>query len=217
MKINLFIHNAFKFLAVATGLIAMTVPTQGWALGSTPVTVVNPASSPIPVTGTVGVTGQVTVSGDVAITNTPSVTVMNQLNPGEIAKALGVQTPFQKQVLINFPPAGRIESALLDVPSKQRYVIESVTAKCTSHNGQLLEYIGVVTTVGSDNVEHFIASSAQQVFDTSDNLLYTTINQPTRIYADPATQIIIEAAFNGISGLATHTSCTVTISGQAIN
>jgi hypothetical protein len=155
---------------VAATLATICLSGSAWALGSTPVTVVNPA---------------------------------------DIAKAEGIQHPYQKEVHCSFQNNGCFAS--LTSPTTQRLVFEYISGSCPmdAAGGQLL--LGIFSTVAGVSATNWIPAPPSIVSDTR---AIVNFGQVVRIYADQNTEIDFTA---GASGTTSNAACTVVFSGQAID
>lgn len=157
----MFKNPAFRGAAT---LAAICLSGPAWALGSTPVTVVNPA---------------------------------------DIAKAEGIQHPFQ---------AGDIECIVsgfecggsLTAPPTQRLVIEFVSASCGLNPGIVIIGAALQTFVAGGSAHHFFAAPPP----SSKNL-----SQQVRLYADPGSDLVFSLE---LSGANPGGNCIFSVSGQAI-
>lgn len=109
-----------------------TSPVPVKAMGTVPVTGTVGISGPVPVTGTVAVSGPVSVTGTVGVSGSPSVNVAN----ATAANPLSVRTLTREPIdLAGFGspsgPAGTDDCVveLLDVPPGKRLVVEQVTGQ----------------------------------------------------------------------------------------
>lgn len=154
-------------LRAAATLAAMCLSGSAWALGSTPVTVVNPA---------------------------------------DIAKAEGIQHPYQAgDILCNFSDISPdVCEGQLNAPATQRLVIEFVSAACGLVSGVTFTGATMQTTAGNVSVVHSLAAPAPPSHN---------IGQQVRIYVDPASTMFftVEMTGSNLGGL-----CTFSLSGQAI-
>jgi hypothetical protein len=155
---------------VAATLAAICLCGPAWALGSTPVTVVNPA---------------------------------------DIAKAEGIQHPYQMgEIDCPFdPPFLNACLGHLNTPPTQRLVIEFVSAACGLDAGVTFTRASITTNVGAgiQGVTHHLAVPAPPS---------ANISQLVRIYADPATTMSfsVETTANNPGA-----ACIFSLSGQTID
>jgi hypothetical protein len=139
------------------------------------------------------------------------------VNPGDFAKAEGIQQPYQTYATCSFGGGG-FEDQECDVtiqtPATQRLVIEFVTGQCSlvGNNGIYNAIIG--TTAGGNFVAHYLAVQPRSFPAPGNGTLQQTISQQLRIYADPLSTI----EFNVFaSGPNTPEVCFFTLSGQAVS
>src|SRR5262249_27663935 len=140
-----------------------------WALGSTPVTVVNPA---------------------------------------DIAKAEGIQHPYQAGEIVcsftDFSPNGCLGH--MDTPPTQRLVIEFISFVCGLNPGVRIAGASITTKVGpGQGVTHHLAVPAAPS---------NAIGQQVRIYADPASTMSLNVETTADNPAA---ACIFSLSGQAID
>jgi hypothetical protein len=151
-------------VGVAAALAALSLSAPAWALGSTPVTVVNPE---------------------------------------EIAKAEGIQQPFQNTTSCTLISAPATCVATLPTPATQRLVIEFVSGFC---DRSAVNFFTInISTAAGGSVTHFLVANPQ---------LRVAASQLVRIYADPSTniQFTVEAG-----DFDTGKLCQFTVSGQAVS
>jgi hypothetical protein len=162
------VRSVLLLMTVVLGAFSFSLPT--WALGSTPVTVVN---------------------------------------PGDIAKAEGIQQPYQANVSCTFGQAFPFNNSCdtnFGTPSSQRLVIEFVSGQCPLEANNIVTEAAILTTVGGGGtIRHYL--SVQQPSSQP-----STISQPVRIYADPSSTIFFEV----ITLNPNKFGCQFSVSGQAI-
>lgn len=152
-------------VGVVAVLAAVSLSGPGWALGSTPVTVVNPA---------------------------------------DIAKAEGIQQPYQAPLDCEFN--GFTCDAQIQAPPTQRLVIEFVSATCALTASNQIVDVTLNTVVGGLSVSHYLIAQPPQGSSSS-------ISQQVRIYADPSSTI--EFFFRTSEGNSGK-FCLISMSGQAV-
>lgn len=154
------------FRAAAT-LAAICLSGPAWALGSTPVTVVNPS---------------------------------------DIAKAEGIQHPYQAGIPCAFGATGIPSSCSgsLTAPPAQRLVIEFVSATCGLNPGVAIIGATLGTSVSGSFVTHSFAAPAP----SSENL-----GQQVRLYADPGSTLEFSLDLSAVNP---GGGCIVSVSGQAV-
>jgi hypothetical protein len=165
-------------VGVLAAFAASFLPGAAWAVGSTPVTVVNPA---------------------------------------DIAKAEGIQHPYQAQEGCFFPAAFPQEcGAIIHNPASQRLVIEFVSGLCgipSGNNNNVTEAV-IKTIIGGDLVPHFLP--AQPPVLRSDGIQQIiTVSQQVRLYADPGEDILLQAFTVNPSDIG-GSGCRFSLSGQAV-
>jgi hypothetical protein len=159
------------FSASIVVAVAMAMPFHAWAVGSTPVSVVNAA---------------------------------------DLAKAMGVQHPFQKAILCASRARQSCDGSFV-VPNNQRLVIEYVSAKCFADTGAKLADLMIVTSAdGTTEVRHQFALG-----DTSSSRVL--IGQPVRLYAAPGSTVYALGFEEVTEGNDMGLSCGVSFSGQSID
>lgn len=169
-------------IVAAVATITVLVPSPGWAIGSTPVSVVNPV---------------------------------------DIAKAQGIQQPFQSQINCDATGGFGIRCfGAAAVPPGQRWVIEYVSASCLLDNTrQTMSQVYLSTSIGGYAPLHYLAIhdrvGAQGDSGTVINVVQ--LGQPVRLYADAGTSVRFGMGTSGISQFAGYPYCSVSLSGQAVS
>jgi hypothetical protein len=170
------LRRDFTFLVgVVTALAAFFLPGAAWAVGSTPVTVVNPA---------------------------------------DIAKAEGIQQPYQARTFCTFTTSDPLNClATISSPQSQRLVIEFVSGNCAiaASNGNNILTATIGTIIGGNFVDHTLAP--QPPVPTLQGTQFVNISQQVRLYADPLT--IIQFHVNTVNP-STQENCQFNLSGQAV-
>lgn len=169
------------FIRRVCGFIALTAaitPSLAFALGSTPVTVVNPT---------------------------------------EIAKAQGIEKPFQAtiQCVRTF---GASCSGSTAVPSNQRLIIEYVSGSCEiDSRSQLIADVIVSTTSSGVSVSHYINVTDKRGVSRGGGVAFdANFGQQVRIYAD--TGVVFLTLFAaGLTTIPGIPDCTIALSGQAVS
>jgi hypothetical protein len=138
-------------------------------------------------------------------------TPVTVVNATELAKAMGVQHPFQTSMTCEPYRSDGICELRHDVPSNQRLVIEYVSMQCWLPSTARLGLLRLYTSVnGTDLVTHYLnpgtaAASAGGSVE---------FGHLVKIYAAPGSRIL----FDGDIRLGdSSTFCTLTLSGQAID
>ena len=155
--------------------ICLCLCGPAWALGSTPVTVVNPA---------------------------------------DIAKAEGIQHPYQNDVICDFSSGAQACSASFTSPTNQRLVLEYISGNCGLASGLQLTQIGITTQLGEQfhTEQHLLAVPAGV---TSFGAQEFTFGQTVRLYADQNSTIEASAVANNLNSNVSF--CRIVFSGQAID
>jgi hypothetical protein len=173
---------------LCTGLVLASlfaVPTDVHALGSTPVTVVNPA---------------------------------------DIAKAEGIQHPFQGNISCGGSSSNGFVTLCdgsVTTPTNKRLVIEYVSLECGLDTGEALRRAIVHTETTILFEQGGVGSSGDHSLNILDHFgggttsSFVAMGQPVRFYADPGTTISVEAQETG-SHVGTFV-CTYEMTGQAID
>ena len=221
-------------LSVTRYLIPALV-TACWATGSLaqggpPTVGVNVLNTPLPVqlNGSASVTGSVNVANtplSVQVVNPPNVppstvTIANPVTAADIAKALGVGTPFQAQVQCN-PDNGSNCFGSVPVPSNKRIVLEYVGALCLIDRSLQTLAFAFVELVGADGlpISHFLSTNDHVGAADGPTVNSVSFGQTVRLYAPPGTKINVNVA----QGSTTNTNpvpsfpqCTFSLSGQSV-
>jgi len=200
-------------LLIALSLSFAHVNPAGSAADET-VRVVN---TPLPVTlqgtGTISGTVAATQSGtwNVGINGTP---MFNLANPADIAKAEGIQHPYQKELECGWPNDNNHCDVSFTSPTNQRLVIEYVSGSCNLNPGMQLLDVHVITTVGGVRVVHSVGMFNPAGGNFFGNVI-VQLGQAVRIYADQGTQVEITVLESGVGN--TLQVCGWAISGQAVD
>jgi hypothetical protein len=162
-------------VGVVAAFATFSVPGVAWAVGSTPVTVVNPE---------------------------------------DIAKAEGIQQPYQTRAFCTFTTSDPHNCfAEIFSPQSQRLVIEFVSGSCaipaSDGNNVLTATIG--TTSGGNFVDHTLVT--QPPVPTLQGTEFVIMSQQVRLYADPSS--IIQFSVNTAS-VSNPDNCQFNLSGQAV-
>ena len=166
---------------VAATLAGICLCGPAWALGSTPVTVVNPA---------------------------------------DIAKAEGIQHPFQGNIICSDTStngAATFCDGATTTPPGKRLVIEYVAAECGLDAGEALRRVFVHTETQALFEGGGVGSSGDHSLNVLDHFgvaQFVAMGQPVRFYADPNTQIKVSAQETGAHN---DFFCTFDFVGQAID
>jgi hypothetical protein len=164
--------------SLACGLFVMFMALPAWALGSTPVTVVNPS---------------------------------------DVAKAEGIQHPYQTEVDCTFNNTNGCSIVPFNVPANQRFVFEYVAGACALPPGGMLTQVVVGTQAGGANAGHRLGITDHTgTADLTTGSVVVSFGQTVRIYADPNT-IVTATAVSPAGSNNGSQSCLFTFSGQAID
>jgi len=182
-------------VALALSVAFAAAPRAAFALGSTPVTVVNPS---VPVT------------------------VGNPDDPAAFAKAQGIQHPFQTVIICS--NLGNGCSGSLDLASSnpnQRLIIEFVDAQCSMAPGASLFEVTIRNTGSGVEILHDLAIhdhlgvTLEAGTDHAHNQV--PLAQLVRLYADANTTIVVNADAQTSNNSQSFASCALRLSGQAID
>jgi hypothetical protein len=155
----------------------------------------------------------------VTVTNTPlAATVANST---DIAKAQGIQHPFQALVDCSKTVSNGFATfcdGSFTAPANQRLVVEYAALECEIDTGEGLRraFVDTVTTTLADQVE--VGGAGRHSLNISDHFgfgNFLALGQPVRFYADPGTTIAVEGQETG-----SHVGsffCQFNLVGQAID
>jgi hypothetical protein len=185
------------------------------------VNVVNTPANPVPVS----LQGTSTVSGNVAVTNTSSnpvpVTIPSNVsvivvNPADLAKAQGIQHPYQHREICEFTIGTSECLRTFQTPANQRLVVEYISSNCGMDAGLQLQKLEITTQLGGPNITtpHYV-TAPDPVITPFGAAIYT-FGQTVRLYADQNSPIQVMGVTSGVVSSA-GTSCFVSFSGQAID
>lgn len=203
------------FLMVGGGiaLIALSLsfthvePVGG--AGSAPVTVVN---TPLPVQGTVNV-ANFPASNNVTL-NPATQNPVTVVNPADIAKALGIQHPYQKEVLCQWPNDNNHCDVSFTSPTNQRLVFEYISGQCNLNPGMQILDVNVITIAGGARAVHNLGIVNPAGGNFFGNVL-VSFGQTVRLYADQGTQVEVTVLESNVGN--NLQVCTFALSGQAVN
>jgi hypothetical protein len=166
-----------RFAAGIASLAFLLLPDSAFALGSTPVTVVNPA---------------------------------------DIAKAEGIQTPFSTTLAVSFSGPNSVS-----VPANVRWVIENAGYLCiTTLQNQFLAHIELDITTSGNPLTFYLPVLTPQPFDQGALGLVWSTSTPVRWYADPGSSVVLNAIKMDVATGQTFAkagTCTASLSGQAVS
>ena len=208
---------AFGGLSLLIGAIALVTPhaTPGQSDDTTvgpvkPVKVVNTPDEPVPVTGITTITGDISLAPgtSVAINNTPNVNVVNTADAPVLERDVDnpARQPFQSST--NFPSS-------FMVPGGKRLVIEFLSARVAFPEPCRMSDLTLSTVAGGQGaVYYFFPNTIDPVLRAR----AVVVNQETRIYADPGTQVAVNGERGCFAGGTLDDYIgTVTISGYLVD
>src|SRR5215470_11729522 len=181
---------------LTTVSLAQGGPPQG-PPGGMGVTVLN---TPLPVTQGGPWTVQV-----VNPSNAPTAT--------DIAKAMGIQHPYQTSVICKWNGGNGCTVDTIKAPANQRIVIEYVSGLCGINLGQQVSDVNLLTIAGGVIAVHdlTVVNPAGVVRGGEQEIAF---GQMVRVYADQNTTIGLEVTSTNVSSSA---SCVLALSGQAVD
>jgi hypothetical protein len=217
----LLVALGFGLLAVAIGFLTST-PAPA-APASVPVTVVNPASAPVPTAAQ----GTTNIAGNVGIVPLAKINVANVPDSGGNPLPLVVRdhTPTQPFHIMlctdtgivagscqtNFPPANStvvVPYTTSDGQKIERMVIENITGSCGSFGQQVFQLL--LSTTLNENSPTATLYDTLPVSASASGLIQTT-SQQTRLYAEPGSLLTL---IMGVTGTAADGSfCGVILTG----
>ena len=147
---------------------------------------------------------------DVNVVNTPSVSDAD--NPA--------RQPFQAVVTGVLSASGDTGNVpITTVPAGKRLIIEHVSVFCFAQTGQriFLASIGVAlqNAYNGANLNHYLTLSPQG--SNGFDLDFYTASEQVRLYADPGTQVFVDAAGNPPSASGLPSSAHFAISGYLVD
>ena len=210
---NVLVVNTGQQPVPVSGTVGLSgTPSVSLASGSS-VSVSNTPSvslasgSSVSVDGTVKIdpqnnTVKIGTDNTVKIDGTSPIPVRDGDNPA--------RQPFQKETDLYVTDGNEGASDFFNVPANKRLVIEFVSSDSDVPNGQFPRIV-LATSVGGLYDYHFIVATRLGAVGGSDEFF---ASQPTTIYADPGTNVIVGFTRNAFSGLA---NCRVTVSGHFVD
>jgi hypothetical protein len=147
---------------------------------------------------------------DVNVVNTPAIEVVNTPTV-EVANVAGAQ-PFQKRFLLDIFANQYNDFATFAVPPGKILVIEFVSVHSWLPAAQT--FYGKVTTVAGGTAAVFYFRS-EPLGDQFSQVDQRAVSSPTRIYADPGTNVQLLVERSHVSG--SMTSIDFSISGHLLN
>jgi hypothetical protein len=133
------------------------------------------------------------------------------VNPADIAKAEGIQHPFQTNFSCVFSGYPNFCGNSFQTPASQRLVIEFISGDCDLDYGIGIYSVTVDTEVGGKLYGHVLSVQAPVSYGNRPK----TISQPVRLYADPNTRIQIFVSLTGNNPIGW--TCSFGVSGQAVD
>ena len=154
----------------------------------------------------------VCAAGPVPVPPTAPVGVI-VINPASIAKAEGIQHPFQLAVSCESTGLATCESTF-KLPANRRLVIEYVSSRCNVPANSVLLSMGVSTTVTAPPppvphlLNHFDHPATDQALPH-----FAIAAHSVKLYADAGSDVILHAALNA----AQTWNCDFSLSGQTVD
>jgi len=188
----LFRHHLAEFAAIAliadsTGVLAATGGSPTFLTNPTPVIIQNPTTNPAPAT---------------------------IVNPADIAKAEGIQHPYQVNVRCQWKGGNGCDQIdPVKAPATQRLVIEYASGLCVMDVGLQVAGVDIQTTAGGVIATHQL-TVVDPVGVTRGGFPHVSFGQTVRLYVDPNTNVNIEVLSSNVS---TFADCDIALSGQAID
>ena len=136
------------------------------------------------------------------------------VNPADIAKAEGIQHPYQHEAQCGFGGGSSCVSSF-NTPPNQRLVFEYISGVCAFPPGQKLSQVVVSTQAGGEGVTHRLGIIDHAGVADSDGTLVVPFGQIVRIYADQSTTVLVQGV--GPRGTSNIQTCAFIFSGQAID
>jgi len=139
-------------------------------------------------------------------------------NPGDIAKAAGIQRPFQLTLSC---PSNAYGNGCFTAFTQgaQRLVIEYVSVRCEQIVGQAVTALEVGTSVGGAGATHELTIGdrigSQGYYGSGTREV--NVGRKVRLYADANTQVSVSSTFAGNSGTPGYPFCVYTLSGQQVD
>ena len=128
-------------------------------------------------------------------------------NPRDIAKAEGIQTPFQVDIFCDWD-RGSGCTGYAHVPANQRLVIEYVSGYCDFTDNQMMAKAVVETSTGTNFVDHYLTVPRVTGF--------ASFGQVVRLYASPDTDITVRGGVTPGIPEVSKPVCNFSLSGQVI-
>jgi hypothetical protein len=202
------LDNILSLVLCVSFLAALSAPTKTSAADPGPAAGINVhvVNTPLPVQGTVNVgnfPASSTVSGSVSITGTPDVKVTNTASAPVLTRDVDnpALQPFQNVRVISTPAGLLGGDETFTVPAGKRLVIEFVSFQGSWPAGQATTrlFIGVCNSGGGACQTRFFFPAVPQGPDFGGDSLFTA-SSPTRLYADPGTDVTVSVRRNAAAG-----------------
>lgn len=133
-------------------------------------------------------------------------------NPASIAKAEGIQHPFQLEVSCDSPSSASCELSFR-LPANRRLVLEYVSSKCLVPANTVLLSMDVSTTVApATPTRHVLNHVDHPPIDPALPHLAIAAHS-VKLYADAGSDVILHAALN----VAQAWNCDFSLSGQTVD
>lgn len=148
-------------------------------------------------------------------------TPVTVVNAADIAKAQGIQQPFQAGISCSASGGFGIRcSGAISAPAGQRWVIEQISANCRIDNSrQLLSQAWISPSLNGGSVLHYLAINDHvgAVGDSGSGINVVQLSQPVRLYVDAGGSVSIGVGTSAITGFTGYPNCDFTLSGQAVS
>ena len=184
------VHGA-AVCAALTSLAIIAAPIQTAhsqaAKPSTPVTVNNTTTNPVPST---------------------------VINPADIAKALGIQQPVTFSLTFRAQSGMVPTSTQYTVPSNQRLIIEYASGSCKLTNGANLDDLVIEVHPG---LNFFPVNLPPLSTSVNNPQVVGNFAHTVKIYADPASTIDLNTNGSGGTGTNMSFNCVAAFSGQLVD
>jgi hypothetical protein len=152
--------------------------------------------------------------------NLPAQSAVVVANPTDIAKALGVQSPFAVNAVCGATYTTNGCDIVVHVPLGVRWVIKNLSVRCDTPINTNVVVVEISTTAGGTFSAIFPAIPASRVRPPIGvNLPPTwvmTLSQVTEIYADPGTAVAFTVNLDSLVTYG-HLNADFEIQGQAIS
>jgi hypothetical protein len=136
-------------------------------------------------------------------------------NPADIAKAMGIQTPFSlPMTCVNNLGPNNVCDATAKVPAGVRWVIKHISALCYSPVNTTVTLAWVQTTVGGALSVVYLNLPPSRFLNATK--WFTSASQVTETYADPGSQVVLFANLSATAPTSQF-ACDLILQGQAIS